>query len=608
MNLLLLPKWAREIVRFQSVKPQLIVWGNIYDVYPLEMRGSMVTLRVVDYLKSLLKENGYGILLNYEPLYGFTLLDGNADTFTQITEETLGKDQSLVCGLAKSVEIIEQLVNSNKANSAVILNFASRLPEISKNDIDWFYYKLFRLAQLATPKIVGEGNQSKFNLLIWVLDKENDVPAWYIIDNPKIKVLTIAKPDYGMRRDIIENYSKNIDGFNDIEDRRKKDSISLFIDQTNGLHASEIVAIVDFARTEKIPFSEIGEAIKMYKLGIVENPWSKLETAKIISSEQLLARRVVGQDTAIRKSSDIIKRAVYNLSGSQYSKYSQRPKGVMFFAGPTGVGKTELAKSITELLFGTETSYIRFDMSEFAQEHSDQRLVGAPPGYVGYDVGGQLTNAIKQNPFSVVLFDEIEKAHPRILDVFLQILDDGRLTSGSGETTYFSESLIIFTSNLGIYEVTTEGKRVQRVSPEMPYGDIQTIIREAIDDYFKYKLGRSEILNRIGENIVVFDFIRPDAAERIFTKMLENVLFKLADSYKIKIEFTPDCKKKLGDICCKDLNMGGRGIGNKLEDAFINPLSRSLFELQAKETSTVVIQDITQNETLWNIAARIKSS
>ena len=120
------------------------------------------------------------------------------------------------------------------------------------------------------------------------------------------------------------------------------------------------------------------------------------------------------------------------------------------------MGKTELAKTVTSLLFNDESSYIRFDMSEFSAEHADQRLIGAPPGYVGYDAGGELTNAIREKPFSVVLFDEIEKAHPRILDKFLQVLDDGVLTSGRGERVYFSEALILFTSNLGIYRLNEQ--------------------------------------------------------------------------------------------------------------------------------------------------------
>lgn len=184
-----------------------------------------------------------------------------------------------------------------------------------------------------------------------------------------------------------------------------------------------------------------------------------------------------------------------------------------------GVGKTELAKALTELLFGDERAYIRFDMSEFSAEHADHRLLGAPPSYVGYEASGELTNAIREKPFAVVLFDEIEKAHERILAKFLQLLDDGVLTSGRGERVYFSESVFIFTSNLGIYKPVARGNRVHRVlniSPneDKDYEAVENKVRSEIERYFKNQLNRPEILNRIGENIVVFDFIRPEMLTR----------------------------------------------------------------------------------------------
>ncbi|KJU85771.1 ATPase AAA-2 domain-containing protein [Candidatus Magnetobacterium bavaricum] len=492
--------------------------------------------------------------------------------------------------------IAEHLGASAEVSSAIILNFASRIADIAPNDMQEFFYRMFRLAHRAIPVILGQSSHPRFNLVIWLLDKENDIPAWYTINNVRVRMLSIPKPDYFLRKTVIDTLTKAIDGFKEAGEQKQQEGVSLFIDQSSGLFASEMVAIVTLARRQQIQFTQISDAIRAYKLGIIENPWSRLDMQKIADSNAALLKRVKGQTEAVRRSCDIIRRAVFNLSGCQYSRHSQRPKGALFFAGPTGVGKTELAKSITELIFGSETSCLRFDMSEYAREHSDQRLVGSPPGYVGYDVGGQLTNDVKNNPFSVILFDEIEKAHPRILDIFLQILDDGRLTYGGGETVYFSETLIIFTSNLGIYETTAS---LQHVSSEMPYEDINTRILQAIGDFFLYTIGRPEILNRIGDNIVVFDFIRPAAASLILDKMLQNVLDKIKDSYGIDVTLSQGAYGRLVEITCSDLSMGGCGIGNKLESALINPFSRLLFELQGRTSLT--INDIAREGQSWRL-------
>lgn len=276
---------------------------------------------------------------------------------------------------------------------------------------------------------------------------------------------------------------------------------------------------------------------------------------------------------------DLVKRA---MTGVGSPRRGGRPRGVAFLAGPTGVGKTELAKTITSLLFGDESAYIRFDMSEFSAEHADQRLIGAPPGYVGYDMGGELTNAIREKPFSVVLFDEIEKAHPRILDKFLQILDDGVLTSGRGDRVYFSEALIIFTSNLGIYRQDDSGERVPNVLPGEAFEQVQDKVLSEIERHFKLVLNRPEILNRIGENVIVFDFIRPDIAEQIFDQMVDVILDDIA-AQGIFIEVETTFKSILKDRCLHDLSNGGRGIRNQIEAYLINPLARGLFDQDAQQ-------------------------
>lgn len=211
---------------------------------------------------------------------------------------------------------------------------------------------------------------------------------------------------------------------------------------TEGFSFTEINGLRRLCKNEKIRMRDLCDVIDLYKYGIRENPWKSLDLNEIRNAKADFEKRVKGQDYAVTKTLDVIKRAITGMSGLQGSSHT-RPKGVLFFAGPTGTGKTETAKTLAEIIFGDESCCKRFDMSEYGQSHSDQKLLGAPPGYVGYEAGGQLTNAVKNNPFSILLFDEIEKAHPSILDKFLQILEDGRMTDGQGNTVYFSERLCV---------------------------------------------------------------------------------------------------------------------------------------------------------------------
>ncbi|MBQ3621772.1 ATP-dependent Clp protease ATP-binding subunit [bacterium] len=245
----------------------------------------------------------------------------------------------------------------------------------------------------------------------------------------------------------------------------------------------------------------------------------------------------------------------------------------MFFVGPTGVGKTEISKALCEYIFGDESRLIRFDMSEYNHEESDQKLIGAAPGYVGYDAGGQLTNAIKEKPFCILLFDEIEKAHNKILDKFLQILEDGRLTSSQGETVDFSETLIIFTSNIG----------TSQIKDAIADKDVvhQQFIN-AVKDYFKNNLKRPEILNRIGEkNIIPFDFITDDKIlDEILDMKLNKIIAKLKEEKFIDLRVNDADKEFLfeGIKNKYDRTMGGRGLMEKLETNFVDGLSEFIFD------------------------------
>lgn len=557
-------QWVKELNLFLPQNSNFLISGNIYDSYFYEN----TPLNLTDFLgRWLVEKQGYSQVISYIPLSGFFHVYGDEKIFNEATgEKILNKDKKAT--LENDYEVIKKLIKNEKYPVALIINYASRIEEIAEGDFRTFLFKIFKDAVDPKAKKVRTENGAKYNLIFHLLDKEGDIPSWFYVDKPKIKSILIQKPDILVRKEAVKKILKAFSK----DDESLADEIT---DKTHGMYVREIISVFQIAKQNDIKPENISQAIRTYKTGVKENPWENIEKEKIKNIESIITKRVKGQDEAVKKASTIIKRAFFNLSGSQFSTFSQRPKGVLFFAGPTGVGKTELAKTIAQIIFGSEDAMIRFDMSEFRHDHSDQRLLGAPPGYVGYEQGGELINKIRENPFSVVLFDEIEKAHPRVMDIMLQLLDEGVLTSGRGEKAYFSESIIIFTSNLGASQMTIANG----------YEKNKEIANKYIERYFKEEIRRPEILNRIGKNIVVFNFIEKEDAKEIAKSMIEKVLKKLQKDKDIRAEI--ENINHILDIVTTDLSMGGRGIGNTIEEMFVNPLSQLLFEHDVEPKSSI---------------------
>jgi energy-coupling factor transporter ATP-binding protein EcfA2 len=582
------PRWLRDLLRFLPLKSQFVLSGNVRDLQLFEAApGTVTTQPLLQVLAAELRAVGYEHVVSYEPVAGFKVVGLPGEDPARGTEvlKQLGLQAAngvAPAGLELFAETLQRAVARPGEPIAVVADFASRMivrTEALSGPEHQAFTRALVLSHQARSRPHGTPPRPFFNTVLWIVEKEGDLPDWLLVDNPRIRHVPIARPDHRVRRPLAASLLRSLEGYREADPAAASRALEDFVDQTEGLLLVDLTSIVQLGRTEKLGFAGIADAVRRYKVGVTEDPWRRIDRAKIRGATDFIRGRVKGQDHAVVHMLDIVKRAV---TGVGAPRRGGRPRGVAFLAGPTGVGKTELAKTMTSLLFGDEGAYIRFDMSEFSAEHSDQRLIGAPPGYVGYDVGGELTNAIRERPFSVVLFDEIEKAHPRILDKFLQVLDDGVLTSGRGDRVYFSEALIVFTSNLGIYRLEADGGRVPNVTPEDDFTQVQARVRAEIERHFKAVLNRPELLNRIGDNLLVFDFIRPPVAEQIFAGMVDATLSDVASAQGITVTLDTASLDRLRALCLADLSNGGRGIRNKVESHLLNPLARSLFDVEAR--------------------------
>ena len=290
------------------------------------------------------------------------------------------------------------------------------------------------------------------------------------------------------------------------------------------------------------------------------------ETAKLLEMESVIGERLIGQREAVTAVSDAVRRSRAGISDPN------RPTGSFLFLGPTGTGKTELAKALADFLFDDERAIVRIDMSEYSEKHSVSRLVGAPPGYVGYDEGGQLTEAVRRRPYSVVLLDEVEKAHPEVFDILLQVLDDGRLTDGQGRTVDFRNTLLILTSNLGSHFL---------VDPILEPVAKKESVMGVVRSHFK-----PEFLNRLDE-VVMFEALSKDDLAHIVDLQLALLEQRLAVR-RITISVTDAARTWLAETGY-DPAYGARPLRRLIQSAIGDPLARLLIAGKVSDGGTVTV-------------------
>lgn len=602
--------WLENFERQAMIRRALIVSGNIIDL-AFNRADNLAPINQV--MSESLKALGFTHVIYYSRLSGISGISSNEwQNLTAINIQAeqgdvydmgdWGNDDSTQAPFAPNTtprgratlnvedffSTVQTVMTKSQRKIAFIVDWSNYLfgqvNALSEAERSWLQQISSSLRDAEVPT-TPDGMKQPQSLLIFLCSGSSALPPSVYLNNPLFAQINIPLPNLEERQAAILARTHQFSLLENPTQGSK--ALQEFVTQTDTLTLRDIDNLVRLSRQQSSPMS-LSNLISLYRYGKRQSPWEQLNYQRLKETVNILQQRVKGQNQAIEAVNKILIRAFTGLSGLQHSAKARTPKGTLFFVGPTGVGKTELAKSLAQFLFGDEDACIRFDMSEFNHEHADQRLVGAPPGYVGFEEGGQLTNAIKNRPFSLLLFDEIEKAHPRILDKFLQILEDGRLTDGKGETVSFADTFIVFTSNIGASEI--------QPSSDIEESAIQ--FKDAVASHFSRELKRPELLGRIGEaNIIPFNFMQDLEVKKAIAKAkLKPLEDRLKEKWGIEALLFENENKALETIVRQARPQeGGRGVLNVLIKSLFDPLADFLFEeavnpTKLKGRNLVVVQ------------------
>lgn len=587
-------RWIQEFKKLIFRRQHIILYGNVHDHFL--WRGNYLSIQ--EFLKSYFFDLKFELVVSYEDIEKFKfarfdmmeLFDGLASRRPLETYERIEESFCQILGL----------LSQPRKSVAVTVDWGDMLASQSRYVAPKERHPLIMLKRCTLEaELIADGALKGYrNTLVILANELETVPQWFYRNNPFVSLLQVPLPKKEERREFALRFIRPIDGREKSGfyqgDRVQPDQLEIlaeeFADLTEGFKNWDLESLRHTSWQEKIPLQakKIWQLVDFYKFGQRNDPWEQLNKKRLETASDELSKGVLGQKSAIEAVTTMLTSARVGLSISTKAGRSGKPKGVFFFVGPTGVGKTELAKAMTKLVFGNEEAFARFDMSEYREENADQKLIGAPPGFVGYESGGQLTNRVIEQPYSILLFDEIEKANPKILDKFLQILEDGRLTDSKGQTAYFNQTAIIFTSNIGASDLTDPqtGHIIRpgimnraKEGDGLTYEQVKEHFQGEVQWYFASRIGRAELLSRLGDNIVVFDLLRPEFVRPIGEKLLSQLQEAALDKYRLNLEFQESIFELLNRKMAEGNNllMGGRRIKTELETLVERPLNRWIF-------------------------------
>jgi hypothetical protein len=576
--------WHNNLLHAMRTRPVLILHGNIRDRYVFARPPHHHEIPLDELLARLLSPI-YGQIRRFDPYSKVVDLSlGEADIFSQEAVPEFGGPGFNNTTDPTIARLLGDMENRGQRKFWLLKYAHNMLPFRSA-------YSQEEGLRLAAFQRMIEQIAPKNRLILCYLS-DTQVPLEISQQSHRVAFLKVPLPDYAERRAFWVH--------RDVGDELASE-LSKF---TDGLALTSLQTLVQLAsegadgqqrELKNLSTPDWERVIAQFKFGESRNYYQQITVDQLSTASRFFIEQegIKGQDLAVKKAIQMLWLARTNVASLLRTGPSNAPRGVLFCCGPSGTGKTLLGKKLAKFVFGSEAAFHRIDMSEYQQDYTVSKLIGAPPGYVGHEAGGALTNAILERPFSVVLFDEIEKAHPRVFDLFLQVLSDGRLTDSRGQTVFFSEAIIVFTSNIGTR--SNESAQLEEARRSDNPAKVRDHFVHCVRNYFRFEISRPELLNRIGNNIVPFDFLDAEdvltATVRFYLEFLQERFNGEHAEENLRLAIDHD---GVATFLSKEYGVhirefGGRAVLNTIQDVVLPELAKRLLELEQRKGPRAMI-------------------